>query len=298
MKNIFPLICIIALLSACVSAPAPARLVVLPEKKAVPPKPVGEVPPVTEKISPAIETTPPVQPPPETTRPVNLVEEYFICRAFAAQVLDKYPPVKNEVLNRYVNLTGLALTLHSDRPYTYGGYHFAVIQSGDINAFSCSAGTTLLSKGLIDIIESEDELAAILAHEIAHITYRDSIAHILLPEIRPEGEEDTIRARDLLDKASTGVYDTVLGTGYGRSVELSADRKAVEILLSTGYDPNALTDILRKINNRNKSKDNRAGYTHPSLDERIHSLEQASPYALSDNLSRAKRDQRFKALIH
>ncbi|HAO23087.1 MAG TPA: peptidase M48, partial [Desulfobacteraceae bacterium] len=63
-------------------------------------------------------------------------QEYYIGRTIGAVIIGKYPPYQNQKVNRYLNLLGQTLAQASDRPETFGGYHFLVLDSDEINAFA------------------------------------------------------------------------------------------------------------------------------------------------------------------
>ncbi|HDL65299.1 MAG TPA: peptidase M48, partial [Proteobacteria bacterium] len=93
-------------------------------------------------------------------------QEYYIGRAVAATVLKTYKPYQNKKATRYLNLVGQTLAAASDKPETYGGYHFMIMDSDEINAFSAPGGLIFVSRGMLRLCENEDDLAAVLAHEI------------------------------------------------------------------------------------------------------------------------------------
>ena len=92
-------------------------------------------------------------------------DEEKVGKAAAAQVLGAAPLVAADVAQQYVNVLGHALSAHSGVTYKW---HFGVIKSDAINAFAMPGGYILLASGLLKTLESEDELAFILAHEVAH----------------------------------------------------------------------------------------------------------------------------------
>jgi len=296
MKKLVCSLTMILLMCACASAPAPPHPEIPHEKGSVSLKPPITKSPVSDDQK-TVSVPPPTEVPQQKTRSVTLAEEYHICRVFAARVLSKYSLVKNEVLNRYINLIGLTLTLHSDRPYTYGGYQFGAVQSNEINTYTCSGGTIFLTKGLIDLIENEDELAAVLAHEIAHVSSRDSFSHIRLPDIDPATEENTVKARDLLNTVSSSVFELVSDQGYEKEIEFSADRKAIAFLSSAGYDPRIFKDVLIKISARSRRDDTGMGKTHPFFEERLSMISQITENMAFDGEKREKRTRRFRSLL-
>ena len=105
----------------------------------------------------------------KTFQDITPEQEYYIGRTVAATVLTQYKPLAKDDLNGYVNEVGQSLAQFSDRPETFGGYHFLVLDSQDINAFAAPGGLILVTKGLLQCCQNEDELAAVLAHEIGHV---------------------------------------------------------------------------------------------------------------------------------
>jgi predicted Zn-dependent protease len=102
----------------------------------------------------------------EAARPINDSEEYYVGRAVAARLLSKYPLCQNVKLTAYVNEVGEAVARKSSRPRTFRGYHFAVLETPEVNAFACPGGTIFITKGLVQTCDNEDQLAAVLAHEV------------------------------------------------------------------------------------------------------------------------------------
>jgi predicted Zn-dependent protease len=70
-------------------------------------------------------------------------QEYYIGRTVGARILQKYKPYDNPAANRYVNTLGQTLAQASDLPETYGGYHFLIQDSDEINAFAAPGGFIL-----------------------------------------------------------------------------------------------------------------------------------------------------------
>src|SRR4030042_1147989 len=114
----------------------------------------------------------------KATRNVSEPEEYLVGRAVAARILTTYPLVQDPKLQLYVNEVGQTVARKSSRPKTYRGYHFAVLESLEPNAFACPGGTILITRGMLKLCANEDELAAALAHEAAHVAHRDGINSI------------------------------------------------------------------------------------------------------------------------
>ena len=228
-------------------------------------------------------------------------EEYYIGRAVAANILSQYPLWKNSDATRYLNLVGRALVLKSERPEVFGGYHFSLLDSPEANAFSAPGGIIFLTRGIVDLAGNEDELAAILAHEIQHVVTKDPLKAIKSQRMKALGTfaagEAVGSGSQVMQVFQDSVMDisgTLLQKGYSRGQEKSADLDALELMAATGYEPAALLAMLEKVKGLEKKKA-KAFSAHPSAARRIEyvSGEIGSGPAAGDAKSRAARFKQF-----
>lgn len=208
-------------------------------------------------------------------------QEYFIGRSVAATILESYAPLDQTPANEYLNLLGQTLAMASDRPETFGGYHFLLLDSDEINAFAAPGGLILVTRGMVECCPDEDALAAVLAHEIGHIQNRDglsaikssrwtSLASISLEEgFSQLGNEDMKKVAQQFSGCIDDVAQTLVVNGYARSQETAADAAAVTILQRVGYDPRALDTMLTEMNKRWKPGGLGFAKTHPSPKDRL-----------------------------
>lgn len=240
-------------------------------------------------------------------------QEYYLGRAVSARILGTYPPKLDAGLTRYVNNVGQVIVSVSDLPETFGGYHFAVIESDEINAVSAPGGFVFISRGLLRSLKDEDSVAAVLAHEVAHIVHRDGVSAIsnsnlfgALTEASRQAAEvgmskssvpvDIGPLADLFSKSVTDLTEKLLVTGYDRSQEYKADAYAVELLRRAGYETNALTRALGTIEGGTSPE--RGGWfeTHPAPSKRIKELEEAGDSSPKQGPSVA-RAARFAKIV-
>jgi len=243
-------------------------------------------------------------------RPMTEQEEYYLGRAVAATILGQYRLDPNDRLIRYLNEAGQSLALASDRPFTFGGYRFAVLDTEEVNALSCPGGTIFITRGMLRRAQNEEELAAILAHEIAHVSNRDGqkairqarwmeVITLLGSEAaRKAGGAEMAKLVSLFEGSVQDVVKTLTVSGYSREQEGYADRSALALLQRFGYDPNGLPDFLRKLE-REQTGGGRAGMfrTHPGMGDReseARSLIAANRWPLRTH---AERDRRFQQAI-
>lgn len=96
-------------------------------------------------------------------------QEYYLGRSIAAKVLTQRNLLPNKEIQVYLNALGHYLVLHSQRPATFKGYKFAVIEGASPSAMSAPGGFVFVTEGMLRQVANEEELAAVIAHEIAHI---------------------------------------------------------------------------------------------------------------------------------
>ncbi len=218
----------------------------------------------------------------KAVRPMTEQEEYYIGRAVGATILGKYRLLANERVNGYINSIGAIVALASDRPVTYGGYHFGVLDAEEVNALACPGGTIFITRGMLKKARNEDELAAILAHEVAHVNHKDGLASIqksrwaeaatLLGSeaARKVGGADFRNLVSIFEGSVGDVTRTLLVKGYSREQEMEADLKALTYLQRLGYNPYALVDYLERMA-REQSGGGGGGFfsTHPGMDQRL-----------------------------
>lgn len=207
-------------------------------------------------------------------------EEYSIGRAVAADLIARYGLVDNPILTTYVNRVGRAVVISSSRPEIYAGYHFAVLNSDQVNAFATPGGFIFVTKGLLRLVSDEDALANVLAHEVAHVANRDGLAAInknrLLEAFSVVGNEagrtlnqsELLQLTKLYDGAVGDVVKTLIETGYSRDTESRADQDAVHFASGIGYQPEAMLTFFDRLGAA--SEQDKAGLfsTHPQAAER------------------------------
>ncbi|MGQ9689603.1 MAG: M48 family metalloprotease [Desulfobaccales bacterium] len=217
-------------------------------------------------------------------REISDSEEYYVGRAVAARILAKYSLSQNQEATRYINQVGQAVARKSSRPSTYRGYHFGILETSEPNAFACPGGIILITRGLIKECQNEDELAAVLAHEVAHIAHRDginSISRARLSQVLTTAGTEAAKQYaggvagslvSLFEGAIDDVFKTIVVNGYSRSAEEAADRDAVTTLRRAGYDPGALVALLTLLSARGPGGGG-IFRTHPPTSQRLSAVQ-------------------------
>lgn len=226
-------------------------------------------------------------------------DEERVGRASASQVLGAAPLIRTEATHQYVALVGMAVAVQAAVPYKW---RFGVFRSDAVNAFAMPGGYVLLSSGLLKMLDTEDELAFVLAHEVAHVQRRHHYQVVLrqrLAEQASKSLSSAIQDSDIakLAQASGQIY----ARGLDKSAEFEADRMGVELMTRSGYDPAAALSVLEKLQSL-KGNDPRAELlfsTHPSPAERLDALLQSGADTLPrpPTASLSKREARFRQFL-
>ena len=176
-------------------------------------------------------------------------EEIEIGQDVASRLLGAAPLVPNAGLQRYVNNVGRWLAAQTERPDL--PWRFGVLDAPQLNAFAVPGGTIFITRGLLERMKSEAELAGVLAHEIVHVLQRHHLKAIqkgaktalagdaLGAALKDRGGA----ARDKLIAFGTEMYSR----GLDKSDELEADRLGVVIAARGGYDAYGLPSVLQTL---------------------------------------------------
>ena len=213
-------------------------------------------------------------------------QEYYIGRSVAASILAAYSPYENDAATQYLNTLGQALAMACDKPETFGGYHFLVMDTDEVNAFAAPGGFILISRGMLRCCKNEDEVAAVLAHEIAHVQHEHGLRAIKKSRwtsaftilgaeaAKNLGGEQLAQLTTAFEGAISDVTATVMNSGYARKLENEADATAITILNRVGYNPAGLRNMLAEMDKRLAHDDRGFAKTHPDPADRVTDIEE------------------------
>jgi predicted Zn-dependent protease len=237
-------------------------------------------------------------------------QQYYVGRGVAATILAQYQPYRNAEATRYVNLLGQSLGLASSQPFLYMGYRFMILDSDEINAFATPGGHIFLTRGIIRLARSEDELAAIMAHEISHVVLQhgmksikssritSSVVDALATTATALTDNQLVELTASFSGSVNDVAQTLVTNGYSRATEREADAGAVQILLKTGYDPYGLVRVLERMGQELKPDGRDFAKTHPDPDVRIRWVEDMlEDVTVAPHADTAVTSQRFAAAL-
>nr|WP_010132661.1 M48 family metalloprotease [Microbulbifer agarilyticus] len=184
---------------------------------------------------------------PATNRPdlvlMSEEKEIKIGREMHEKLVASTPIYNDPILNAYVEYVGQKIARSSDRPDLT--YYFTIIDSQDINAFALPGGYVYINRGLLTYLQSEAEMAAVLAHEVGHITARHAV--------RQKTAATGAGVASVLSVLVTGsgvvgdvanLWSTAAVKGYGRDMELEADRFGAQYMYNAGYDPQSMINVI------------------------------------------------------
>lgn len=205
----------------------------------------------------------------------DIQEEVEFGREIAARILGRLELFDNKALNKYINLVGKSVAQHCNRSDI--DFRFAVLDTKEINAYSAPGGYIFVTRGALQLMADESELAAVLAHEIAHVTER----HIV-KEFNIQASEDSPvsafarfiggggdPAKAFFNQAVDKALDILFKDGYKRADELDSDKIAVILTASAGYRGDGLLRYLNKIAEIKGKEKDEVGKTHPVYEERF-----------------------------
>jgi len=210
-----------------------------------------------------------------STKEMDYRSERTIGESLALEGFRRYGmPVKDQDLQKYVNLVGMAVARNSLRPGI--PYRFVVVKSSLQNAFSCPGGIIFLSSALLRTIRNEAQLACILAHEVAHVGHKHALKSIQrarffqgvgkISAASMKGEKGK-QYESMIGDMQTVLFDR----GLDQNMEFEADLTGMETAYRTGYDPNGMIKVLKELKRLEAKSQKRGSWfsTHPPLDKRI-----------------------------
>jgi predicted Zn-dependent protease len=155
---------------------------------------------------------------------------------YAAQVMKLTP--EEEALQKYVQRVGGTVSAHAHR---HVDYNFHLIPDHNmINAFSLPGGPVYIGEGMLDQMETEDELAVILAHEVEHIDHYHCIERVQIEAKLKNLDLDVIGQ---LAQIPLEFWQA----GYHKDEEFEADREGVRLAVDSGYSPYGAATLFTRL---------------------------------------------------
>jgi predicted Zn-dependent protease len=233
--------------------------------------------------------------------------EYYLGRAVAANIAGTYKLYRNVALQTYLDKICDTIVINSPRPEIYNGYHVAILDTQEINAFATPGGHVFVTRGLIACAANEDALASVIAHEIAHIQKQHALTAIrnaryanaaisgALAGLNASGVGGNItELASMMGESVNEVVTTLVVNGFSQDQEFEADATALELLAAAGYEPSALLEMLQALKQKQRGQQG-FGKTHPTPDARIANVNKnINKYKVPD--TKASRAARYKTV--
>lgn len=232
-------------------------------------------------------------------------QEINLGRNADVDVRKQYKVYDNPALQSYVNRVGQAVAKNSHRPNL--NYRFTVLDSPEINAFALPGGYIYITRGIMAYLNSEAELAAVLGHEVGHVTARHGVRQQSASQATGLGISiASIFVPGLSTQAGSDIANLLSGallSGYGRDHELEADRLGAQYLARTSYDPQAMIRVVSVLKNqelfdaelaKQEGREPRRYHgtfaTHPDNDSRFRQVVGEASHLKVDNPLEGKSD--------
>ena len=221
----------------------------------------------------------------KVTDQITPENEYYIGRATAAIILNDYNLYNEPNLTKYLNKICGAITINSEKPDLYNGYYIAVLDSDEINAMATPGGHILITRGLLKCTSNEEELASVIAHEIAHIQKQHSISAIKTSRFKDLSlnvaslainESDNDEVKQMMSVFGDSVDDVVSSlvlNGFSQEQEFEADAYALELLNNAGYNPHSIVNMLKTLEQNQANHKRGFVKTHPEPKKRIKKIQ-------------------------
>jgi predicted Zn-dependent protease len=254
-----------------------------------------------------------------SSTPMTERQEYYVGRSMAAETVNTTKVVTERNVHEYVNLLCWNLARLTDRPRTFKDYTVAVLKTNKINAYAAPSGFIFVTTGLILACETEDELAAVMAHEITHVVNKHPEKAVQTAKDREENAKGALSLLSTVGSAvasakgqsaediefAAQILDTVIDEvltqikhGYDKGQELESDAEGVRLMTEMGYDPKAMLTFLNRLK-AEVEKDGGEGWssdTHPHPEDRVEQVEDIIADETLRGSIHPKRTERFKEI--
>jgi len=204
-------------------------------------------------------------------------QEIALGKEADGEIRHQYGVYDAPVLNEYVKKIGMTLTPHTHRPHLT--YNFAVLDTPVVNAFALPGGYIYVTRGILAMMNSEAELAAVLAHELGHVSARHSVQRLskllLVQAGLTVGSALSDAFSEISGVASIGIQ--LLFLKYSRDDEREADALGVEYSRKSGYNPGEMISFFSSLQKLGDLSGGQSlpGFlsTHPLTSERIQNVQ-------------------------
>jgi len=200
-------------------------------------------------------------------------QELQIGREYAPEVEKQLGGrIQNQELQNYVNNIGQQIAAVSHTPEL--AFHYVALNHESINAVALPGGYIFITRGMLENLNSADQLACVLAHETTHVTARHS-AQAMSTQIGLDLLLSVVTSESTPQTAVTvaNVGSQILGLKYSRNHELQADSIGADYAFRAGYSPDAMIEVMRILESQNSVRPIEFFSSHPNPETRIQNLQ-------------------------
>ncbi|MCP4752479.1 MAG: M48 family metalloprotease, partial [Proteobacteria bacterium] len=234
----------------------------------------------------------------------DIEAEILFGRELAAKILGQYSLLKDEELQRYVSLLGTGISAQLGRSELK--YHFAVIESDDLNAYACPGGYIFITSGALKVMTNEAQLVGVLTHELTHVDQR----HVV-KELKIKGTDTSVTSgmagllggsttsvRVALDMLADKAFNLLFKEGLSKKDEFEADALGVTAMTTLGYDWKSYRDLVASLQNLiYAGAGETLSKTHPSISQRVEGIETAVANSGFQKLQGKRNAERFNKFV-
>src|SRR5579862_43233 len=246
----------------------------------------------------------------EASKPLTVEQETDIGREVAAKMIAAFQIYPNDPLKKYVNEVGATVAAQSERQDIQ--YHFAVLNSTDVNAFSAPGGYVFITLGALKLCKNESELAGVLGHEVGHIAGKHVVHEIesankkgaVASEVGSsvgdltKNQPGSALYQKALENITRNVLMTIFGKGLPAKDEFDADERGVRYAHAAGYPADGLEQFLDSFA-KATAPGGAQSYmttTHPPVQDRNDKISKQIANEKWDDADRPKLAERYATL--
>jgi predicted Zn-dependent protease len=220
----------------------------------------------------------------------NTEREIDFGRGVSAKILGKYPILRDERTVRYISQIGTGISAQLGRPELR--YYFGILDTDEINAFAAPGGYIFVTRGALILMSNEAQLAGVLAHELAHVDQKHIVRKLKLQSTDRSVTSGiaqvlggaTLSAKIALERLNDLAFKMLMEEGLSKEDEADADQKALEMLISTGYDLQSYLDYLLSLKPYLEQGQAKVlSKTHPTIEFRYNNLRE---FIIKNNLEK------------
>ena len=234
----------------------------------------------------------------------NTEREIDFGRGVSAKILGKYPILRDERTVRYISQIGTGISAQLGRPELR--YYFGILDTDEINAFAAPGGYIFVTRGALILMRNEAQLAGVLAHELAHVDQKHIVRKLKLQSTDRSVTSGiaqvlggaSLSAKIALERLNDLAFKMLMEEGLSKEDEADADQKALEMLMSTGYDLQSYLDYLQSLKPYlEQGQAKILSKTHPTIEFRYNNLREFIIKNDLENFKGKKNEKRFQKEI-